>query len=122
MTAAKPAKNGNGANNGANIAAREELVQELKQLRTLMREAAERFVLRREGDIETLISHLEDLPPRVLKSSTPGWMKELHGLKVKPDKGRIKDLKGIDRLIEELTDQVISVQDGKKSPLRGHKG
>ena len=118
MTAEKPTKNG--ANNGAHNGAREELVQEFKHLRTLMRDAAERFILHREGDIETIISHLEDLPPRVLKTSTPGWMKELHGLKVKPAKGRIKDLKGIDRLIEELTDQVLSVQDGK-TPIRRKK-
>lgn len=100
-----------GASNGA---VREELVQELKHLRTLVRDAGEQFILRREGEIETIISHLAAVPPRVLKASAPEWLQQIHGLRLKPAKGRLKDLKGIDRLIGELTDQVLSGQDGKK--------
>ncbi|MCM2356913.1 MAG: hypothetical protein NDI77_02080 [Geobacteraceae bacterium] len=100
-----------GASNGA---VREELVQELKHLRTLVRDAGEQFILRREGEIETIISHLAAVPPRVLKASAPEWLQQIHGLRLKPAKGRLKDLKGIDRLIGELTDQVISGQDGNK--------
>ena len=41
------------------------------------------------------------------------------GLRVKPAKGRLKDLKGIVSLIEELTEQVIRAQEGLTS--RGNK-
>jgi hypothetical protein len=39
-----------------NGVAREELVQELRHLRGLVRETGEQFILRREGEIETIIS------------------------------------------------------------------
>lgn len=99
------------ANNGA---VREELVQELKHLRTLVCDVGEQFILRCEGEIETIISHLAALPPRELKASAPEWLREIHNLRLKPAKGRLKDLKGIDRLIGELADRVVSGQDGKK--------
>lgn len=98
------------ATNGEHL---EELCRELKQLRGLVREAGERFILRREGEIETIISHLAAIPPGRLRSEAPGLLQEIRGLRLKPAKGRMKDLKGIDVLIEELTERVISAQDRK---------
>jgi hypothetical protein len=93
----------------------DELAAELKQLRGVVREAGERFVLRREGEIETLISHLAAIPATKLRSEAPGWLLEIRSLRLKPAKGRLKDLKGFDRLIEGLMDRIISPQENQKS-------
>ena len=95
-------------------AVREELVQELRHLRGLVRETGEHFILRREGEIETIISHLDAVPPAVLRTEAPNWLNEIRSLKLKPHKGRMKDLKGIEALIEELAEEVISAQEGRK--------
>ena len=91
----------------------EELVGELRHLRASVREVGERFILRREGEIETLISHLAVVSTALLKRQSPGWLREIRGLKLKSAKGRLKDLKALDELIEGLTDRVIHAQDGK---------
>lgn len=91
----------------------EELVGELRRLRAGVREVGESFILRREGEIEAAISQLETVPTALLKRESSGWLREIRGLKLKPTKGRLKDLKGIDELIEGLTEKVISAQDGK---------
>jgi hypothetical protein len=96
-------------------AVREELVRELKHLRVTVREVGENFILRREGEIETIIGLLATIPAAPLKTEAPGWLHEIRELKLKPAKGRFKDLKEIEALIEELADQVMTAQDGKKS-------
>ncbi len=93
---------------------KEELGQELRHLRTLLREAGENFILRREGEIEAIISHLDAVPPTVLRSEAPSWLHGIRGLKLKPAKGRMKDLRAIDDLIEELADDIISAQEKRK--------
>ena len=92
----------------------EELVGELRHLRAAVREVGESFILRREGEIETVISQLESVSTALLKRESTGWLHEIRDLKLKPAKGRLKDLKGIDELIAGLTDRVITAQDGKK--------
>src|SRR5689334_12801335 len=89
----------------------EELVAELRHLRGAVREVGEGFILRREGEIEAVISQLETVPTPLLKRESPGWLHEIRGLKLKPAKGRLKDLKEIDELIAAVTDQVITAQD-----------
>jgi hypothetical protein len=106
-------------NGGGNGAAHDELVRELKHLREVVREVGERFILRREGEIETILSHLDSVPSGILRGEAPEWLDELHGLKVRPAKGRLKDLKGIDELIEKLAEQVVSAQDKRKRKARG---
>jgi hypothetical protein len=103
-----------GSKRAPNGAVREELVQELRHLRGLVRETGEQFILRREGEIETIISNLATVPAAKLRRETPGLLHEIRSLKLKPAKGRMKDLKGLESLIEELADRVISAQDGKK--------
>lgn len=105
-----------------NGAVLEELTHELKHLRGLVRETGERFILRREGEIETIISHLDAVPPGILRKVAPNWLHEIRGLKLKPAKGRMKDLKEIDALIEVLTDGVVSAQEGYKASAKEKKG
>ena len=93
---------------------REELVRELKHLRGAVREAGENFILRREGEIETIIGHLATIPATPLKADAPEWLHEIRELKLKPAKGRLKDLKEIDALIGNLADHVINLQNLKK--------
>ena len=109
-----------GGNKGPTGAAvREELEREFKHLRVLVREIGENFILRQEGEIETAISNLEGLPPGKLRTMAPTLIQELRKLKVKPAKGRFKDLKELNRLIDELTNQVISAQERGKGAGKG---
>jgi hypothetical protein len=91
-------------------ALREELAGELKRLRALVRELGEQFILRREGEIETIISLLSAIPPGKLRAQAPGMLHDIRGLRLKPAKGRMKDLKGIDGLFEELSERVAGAQ------------
>ena len=70
-----------------------ELTTELKSLRASVRETAEGFILCKEGEIETLLDYLLKMPPGRLKDIARPWLRETRNLKLKPDKGRIKDLK-----------------------------
>ena len=99
-----------GTKRATNGAVREELIQELKHLRSLVREIGEQFILRREGEIETIISNLAAVPVAKLRTEAPGLLHEIRSLRLKPDKGRLKDLKGLDGMIEELADRVLSAQ------------
>jgi hypothetical protein len=98
---------------------REELEREFKHLRVLVREIGENFILRQEGEIETAISNLEGLPPGKLRAMAPPLIEELRKLKVKPAKGRFKDLKELNRLIDELASRVITAQDRGKGLGKG---
>ena len=100
----------------------EELDQELRHLRSLIREVGEHFILRHEGAIETIISNLESVPQGRLKAGMPEWLQKIRGLRLKPAKGRLKDLKGIVSLIEELTEQVICAQEARKGHSNRPKG
>jgi len=91
-----------------------ELVTEFKHLRVLVREIGENFILRQEGEIATAISHLETLPPGKLRAVAPALIEDLRKLKVKPAKGRFKDLKELNRLIEELANRLMVVEDRGK--------
>jgi hypothetical protein len=97
----------------------EELVSELRYLRGAVREVGGNFVLRSEGEIETVISQLKTIPTVLLKRESAGWLHEIRDLKLKPPKGRLKDLKEINRLIDGLTDKIIGVHDGKRGTGNG---
>lgn len=114
MTKESKAKQSGG--NGADIL--EEFEQELKHLRAVVRDAGTNFILRREGEIETLLSYLASLPRKSVREEVPDWVQELHRLKLKPAKGRLKDLKEIDRIIEKLMDGLIIAQQTSLKPAR----
>lgn len=98
--------------------ARNELVNELKYLRSLVRDVGEGYIMRKEGEIETLLGYLESLPPRAVRLASRGWLRELRNLPVKPEKGRLKDLKRIDTLLEEFLDSVIDLHEVERRAAR----
>ena len=95
-----------------------EISSELKLLRALVRETAEGFILRKEGEIETLLAYQRSLSPAKLRAVATPWLRELRNLKLKPAKGKLNDLKKIDALLVELLNQVIEADaaaSGEKS-------
>lgn len=98
-----------------------ELVAELRSLREAVRETAEGFILRKEGEIEALIEYLLRMKPSALKTVARPWMAEKRALKLKPAKGRMKDLKKIDTLLHDLLNHVIEADDTEKKPKRAAK-
>lgn len=107
-------RNGNGGK-GSGTDLREELTAELKHLRGAVRDVGEGFILRREGEIETLVACLSALPAGKLRAKAPEWLRLLSHLKLKPHKGRLKDLKEIDRMIELLMDGLMELHEGGKT-------
>jgi len=105
----KPTKNGE---------LQDELTRELKHLRAVVREVGENFILRREGEIEAVIVNLAGVPPGKLRAVANDLLRGLHNLKLKPEKGRLKDLKELDRLIGALAERVMTGQECGKSPRR----
>ncbi len=114
--ASKGAGKGDKGSNGKDLKA--ELTAELRQLRRLLREVGEGFILRREGEIETLIEQLETLPAGKVKGTAPEWLRALRHLKVKPVKGRLRDVKDIDHLIGAFMDGLNDAQEKGKTPAR----
>ena len=92
----------------------EKLINELKYLRSVVRDVGEGFIIRKEGEIEALLNSLDALPPRTVHQVSKSWLKELRNLPIKPAKGRLKDLKRIDSLLEDLLETVEDVQDSGK--------
>jgi len=90
-----------------------QLSSELKALRISVRESAESFMLCKEGEIENLLDSLMKLSPRKLKSAALLWMRELRDLKLKPQKGRIKDLKKLDNILESLANHLIEIEESE---------
>jgi len=89
----------------------QDLVAELKYLRGIVHDIGENLIIRKEGEIESLISHLQTLPRSKLRCIGKGWLSEARGLSVKPSKGRLKDLHRLDRLLASLGDAVIACED-----------
>jgi hypothetical protein len=97
----KPTKNGE---------LQDELARDLKHLRTVVREIGENFILRREGEVEALIANLASVPPGKLRTVASDLLGGLHNLKLKPEKGRLKDLKELDQLIGAMAERVMTAQ------------
>ena len=99
----------------------DDFIRELKLLRTLLHEVCDNFTLRREGNIETIISCLATVPRKKLRVMLPEWLRDIGTLKLKPQKGRLKDLKEIDRIIAGLQEKVIDTQEKKGQKTRKRK-
>ena len=95
-----------------------ELTAGLRQLRRLVREVGESFILRREGEIETLIEQLGTLPAGRIKGTAPEWLRALRHLNVKPAKGRLRDVKDMDHLIGTFMDGLNDAQEKGRTPPR----
>jgi hypothetical protein len=88
-----------------------ELVRELKHLRSLAHEVCGNFTLRREGDIETIITSIDTLPRKTVREMMPEWLRDIRSLKLKPHKGRLRDIKEINRIITGFKDQVLDARE-----------
>lgn len=88
---------------------RQALVEELRTLRQTVREAGEGFILRKEGEIEALLSYLQEMRPAQVEKFGKSWLRESRDLSIKPTKGRIKDLRRLDTLLDDLLNRVIEV-------------
>lgn len=99
---------------------RQTLFEELRTLRQTVREVGEGFILRKEGEIEALLSYLLEMPPAQVEKFGRSWLRESRDLSIKPTKGRIKDLRRLDALLEDLLSRVIEVDTPaqKKVPAR----
>ncbi len=99
----------------------DDFIRELKLLRTLLHEVCDNFTLRREGNIETIISCLATVPRKKLRVMLPEWLRDIGTLKLKPQKGRLKDLKEIDRIIAGLQEKIMDTQEKKGQKTRKRK-
>jgi len=99
----------------------DDFIRELKLLRTLLHEVCDNFTLRREGNIETIISCLATVPRKKLRVMLPEWLRDIGSLKLKPQKGRLKDLKEIDRIIAGLQEKIMDTQEKKGQKTRKRK-
>ena len=81
-------------------AANDMLLLELRRLRAMFSEIAERYVADTEGEIAAVIEAVEGKPLPAARADR--MLKILHGLSVKPRKGRRKDLARIGRAAASL--------------------
>jgi len=81
-------------------AANDMLVLELRRLRAMFSEIAERYVSDTEGEIAAVIEAVERKPLAIARVER--MLKVLHDLSVKPRKGRRKDLARIGRAAASL--------------------
>ncbi len=88
----------------------EKLLAELKYLRVTLKEIGEAFILRSEGEIETIAGYLTGMTPKNTRQIAKVWLKEARSTNFKPTKGRFKDLKKIDHLLEDLLHLIIEYQ------------
>jgi hypothetical protein len=95
------------------LKSRNELKAAVENLRPLLREITNAFVVRTEAEIVALSEAVRDLPnpegdaAAKRQEALVNEMQELvAGLKVKPEKGRFKDLRRLRDLLDELDDFV----------------
>ena len=81
-------------------AAKDMLVLELRRLRAMITEIAERYVADTEGEIAAVVEAVEGKP--LPAAQIERMLKILHDLSVKPRKGRRKDLVRIGRAASSL--------------------
>ena len=80
--------------------AREMLVLELRRLRALFSEIAERYVANAEGEIVAALQGVEGKPQPAAR--VDAMLKIVRDLSVKPQKGRRKDLARIEKVVASL--------------------
>ena len=100
---------------------RHEMLNALKLLREDLRGVTGGFLLRKEGEIEALSEYLQKMPAAGIKDFAPLWLRETRELKLKPAKGRIKDLKKIDLLLSNLLERMIEADDMNLEPKPARK-
>jgi hypothetical protein len=92
------------------LKSRNELKEAIENLRPLLREITKAFAVQTEAEIVALSEAIRDLPNPEPDSKAAGRQEKLlgemqaliAGLKVKPEKGRFKDLRRLGDLLKEL--------------------
>lgn len=103
-----PTGNGAGSRKKKKAELAEELVSELGRLRGTLDEVVDHYRLRVGGDIAALLQAIQGsgetqaLSPKV----TGTMLAELRETRLKPDKGRAKDLVRLQRLVRRLSDSL----------------
>jgi hypothetical protein len=100
---------------------RNELLNALKAMREDLRKVTDGVLLCKEGEIEALSEYLLKMPATKIKDFASPWLRKTRDLKLKPAKGRIKDLKKIDGLLGNLLDSVIEADDLEVKPKSPRK-
>ena len=89
---------------------RQQVKQEIRRLRSLLKEITQAYLVRREAEIAALVSWMDELKitdgdakdenrqKRILEEIT----KLLASLKIKPEKGRLKDIRQLHDLVDDL--------------------
>jgi len=85
--------------------------QEIRRLRSLLKEITQAYLVRREGEIAALVSWMDELKlgadddkkdeqrqKRILEEIT----RLLSSLKIKPEKGRLRDIRRLHNLVDDL--------------------
>jgi hypothetical protein len=103
---------GRGTESSSRQELRREVAQELLRLRSLLKDLGTNYLDRLDGELAGLALSLagESIPgdppvlpnPSVLKA----MLADIRALKVKPKKGRAKDVRRIEALLESLNDQM----------------
>ncbi|MBI4180032.1 hypothetical protein HY522_11490 [bacterium] len=80
------------------------VVVEIRRVRTLFKEIASTYVSKMESRVLDLIQQVESLSanPERMERQVPLMLKCVRDLSVKPAKGRRKDLKKLELLLDEL--------------------
>jgi hypothetical protein len=91
----------------AHLELQRDLTLRLNHLKAEAREACESYLANVDSDVSTLVEFLNGSSvvkkPRDRKAVTlKGWTKTLDGTQIKPHKGRVKDLRRIDRAIRSM--------------------
>jgi hypothetical protein len=91
--------------------ARLQVKQEVRRLRSLLKEITQAYVGRREGDIAALVSWIDELKQgegdekkdeQRVKRIIQEISSRLSSLKIKPEKGRLRDIRHLHDLVDEL--------------------
>lgn len=107
---AKP--KGHGSLSAQSVSLQKSIQSELKHLRVMLKTVAQKFLLRAEGQIESLARELSEpnlsdtfagLTPEQVEKSLRAIRDLIKTLKVRPDRGRHKDLKRIENLLESIS-------------------
>ncbi len=95
-----------------NASLQRSIQSDLKNLRAAAKTISQKFLLRVEGRIESLARELSEsnlsdtfagLPPEQVEKSLRSIRNLIKTLKVRPDRGRRKDLKRIENLLEAIS-------------------
>lgn len=111
-TPARSARGTDGDTAPAVVKVRRELQTELRYLRTVLREVIENYVIAREADLEQIAEGVLEDDVSGRDAQLQDMLDHLRTLKVKPRKGRLKDITRIDRLVAELVGQAEELNDG----------